>query len=81
MGQFNVPSETWVDLSVGDTHVCGLNTAGTVICWGDNTLGQSTPPVNETFTHVEVAVFHSCGLTDDGRVLCWGDDASGQLTP
>ena len=48
-------SESWGNLtclqrlggSLSGRHaVCGLNTAGTAICWGDNTLGQSTPPVN-----------------------------------
>jgi len=27
-------------ISVGDTHVCALTTAGSVYCWGDNSTGQ-----------------------------------------
>jgi len=27
-------------ISVGDTHVCALTTAGSMYCWGDNSTGQ-----------------------------------------
>jgi hypothetical protein len=31
-------------ITVGDTHACALDVDSTVVCWGDDTSGQSTPP-------------------------------------
>lgn len=28
----------------GFTHNCGIRKNGTVACWGDNSVGESTPP-------------------------------------
>src|SRR5262245_65112750 len=30
-------------ISAGLGHTCGLKTDGTLACWGDNGLGQTTP--------------------------------------
>ena len=38
-------------VDVGGLHACGVKTDGTVACWGDNSVGQATPPAG-TFTAV-----------------------------
>jgi alpha-tubulin suppressor-like RCC1 family protein len=31
-------------LSAGGGHTCGVKIDGTIVCWGDNSYGQATPP-------------------------------------
>ena len=31
-------------VSAGENHTCGIDTAGTIRCWGRNNYGQATPP-------------------------------------
>jgi alpha-tubulin suppressor-like RCC1 family protein len=65
-------------------HSCGLNTAGSVWCWGSNDQGQlgdgtqtnRTSPVavggGLTFVSIKAGGLESCGLTSGGDVYCWG---------
>ena len=67
-------------VSAGTLHTCGINTAGTVVCWGANEYGQATPPEG-TFTAVSAGDLHTCGINTAGTVACWGLNAAGQATP
>ena len=58
-------------VSVGDMHWCGLHTDGTVECWGDNNVGQTSAPEGQ-FSAVSAGFQHSCGLRTDGTIECWG---------
>jgi alpha-tubulin suppressor-like RCC1 family protein len=72
-------------------HTCGVTTAGSAYCWGDNRHGQlgnnttteSHVPVavagGLTFSSVSSGQFHTCGLTPGGAAYCWGANSSGQL--
>ena len=42
--EYDVPDVSLTQISCGGYHVCGVNADHTVVCWGDNTYGQSTPP-------------------------------------
>jgi alpha-tubulin suppressor-like RCC1 family protein len=79
-------------LSVGSYHACAVTTAGAVLCWGENNVGQlgdgstqnSSTPVNVSSLTSNVASVtagygHTCALTTAGGALCWGDDTYGQL--
>jgi hypothetical protein len=74
----------WSSVGPGAIHSCGLRTDGEVLCWGDNTYEQSSPP-SDSFTMVETRGYgdssHSCGLTVDGTVECWGSDSYGESSP
>jgi alpha-tubulin suppressor-like RCC1 family protein len=72
------PAGTFVQVSSGDFHTCGLRADGTVACWGTNANGQSSPPAG-AFIQVAAGRFHSCGVKADGLLVCWGDNASGQI--
>lgn len=77
----------------GWRHSCGITTAGSVYCWGENTQGQlgrgqadsvfhQTPaPVAGTdrFVQLSLGGRHTCGITTDGRAMCWGENWAGQL--
>ncbi len=38
------PSGTFTDIDVGASHACAITTDDEIICWGDDSYGQSTPP-------------------------------------
>jgi alpha-tubulin suppressor-like RCC1 family protein len=56
-----------------------VKTDGGIICWGDNSSGQSTPPAG-TFTSVSAGGQHTCGVKSDGGETCWGDNEYEQCT-
>ncbi len=77
----------------GDAHSLAVTSAGTVLAWGRNRVGQlgdgsninrSTPvdvrlPPGTTVTAVAAGFNHSLALTSTGTVLAWGDNSTGQL--
>ncbi len=67
-------------ISVGTKFSCSMDNSG-VICWGDNTRGQTDVPVLSNPTKVVAGAEHACALDDNG-VVCWGGDDFGEtLTP
>ena len=83
-----------VVVTAGLSHTCALNTAGSVLCWGDNTYGQlgngtrtlgTSNPYPRSVSGltdakaVAAGDTHTCALTTDGWVMCWGSNAYGQL--
>ena len=84
-------------VSAGGAHTCWLNPDGTVGCQGDNTSGQSTPPVASeedfdqepyTYSAISAGKEHTCAIEADGNsvqtvgtVRCWGSNDAGQSTP
>jgi alpha-tubulin suppressor-like RCC1 family protein len=79
-------------ISTGGIRSCALTTAGAVLCWGNNSLGQLgdgtrtdrlTPVgvsgLSSGVTAIAAGSSHSCALTTAGAVLCWGLGSSGQL--
>jgi alpha-tubulin suppressor-like RCC1 family protein len=85
---------TFVMVTAGSNHTCGLTIAGLAFCWGDNEAGQlgngaggywdpQTTPVpvalGHVYTHISAGDQHTCAVRDDGRVFCWGRNHLGQL--
>ncbi len=79
-------------ISAGGTHSCGVTTAGTAYCWGNDFSGQlgngaltgifvapSAVDGGLTFSSIEAGADHNCALTTNGQAYCWGADADGQL--
>jgi alpha-tubulin suppressor-like RCC1 family protein len=75
---------TFIDVSAGTGHTCGVDTDGAVWCWGANQYGEcgakpapEIKPLRVAELPASVAVragFHAtCALTADHRVMCWGD--------
>jgi hypothetical protein len=67
-------------ISSGYYHTCGLQSNGTLACWGSNSFGEIIPP-NGLFTQVSTGRWHTCGIKSDGILACWGYDIYGQSTP
>ncbi len=67
------------DISAGTIHTCGIRSDGYLLCWGDNSFRQSSPPPGE-FTQVSAGNHTSCAIDTDGYVECWGDGMYESLT-
>ncbi|MFZ2650732.1 MAG: IPT/TIG domain-containing protein [Burkholderiaceae bacterium] len=86
-----------IDIAAGNAFSCAVVEAspgagaGSVMCWGNGTLGQlgnnafadSSTPVAvaslSTVTQISAKARHACALLSSGQVSCWGDGGSGQL--
>jgi alpha-tubulin suppressor-like RCC1 family protein len=78
-------------LNQGENHMCRLDRAGALWCWGNNLKGQlgntdfalqATPKavrLRSPFSMMEGGSDHSCGLLHTGQVLCWGDPSMGVM--
>jgi len=74
------PSGTFLQVSAGKRHSCGVQTDQTVACWGYNGDGEATPP-SGTFFQVSVGWEHTCSIRTDNTVECWGKNDYDQATP
>lgn len=72
-------------ISLGEEHLCGLDAAGNILCYGEgteahepgtscsfNNCGQSIVPPG-TYKDVAASAEYTCGLLIDGSVSCWGE--------
>ncbi len=90
VGNSGTPS--FVRLSTGGYHGCGLTSSGAAWCWGWNQEGQAGPiaatsvlvpavvpagPV--TFSQISAGESHTCALTAAGEAWCWGGNGRGEL--
>ena len=79
-------------VDAGESHACGVTTAGVAYCWGASFVGQLGRGTNSgfevrplpvagglSFGSLDVGEFHSCGGTTDGATWCWGRNSDGQL--
>ena len=81
----DLPGCPIVATAPGDAHLCVLDSAGEIHCWGpragdEKDLGQQLAPSGQ-FKAIEAGFFHTCALDMDGYAHCWGDDTHGQSTP
>jgi len=55
--------------------------AGSIVGWGWDHYGQSTPPDGNDFVSITAGVCHNLALKSDGSIVGWGGDYVGQATP
>ncbi|KAM6598797.1 hypothetical protein CsatA_018406 [Cannabis sativa] len=65
---------TMASISAGESHVCGLNSTGFLVCSGNNSSGQLNAPLGSPFEfyRLSLGANHSCGIRRNGSVVCWG---------
>lgn len=82
----------WRNVSVGQSHACGVTTDDIAYCWGYGGFGQLgtgdyvfsvSHPVAVAgglrFTRVRAGKYHTCGITTAEDAYCWGYNDGGQL--
>jgi hypothetical protein len=84
-----VDGHTFVSLSAGSSHVCGVTPTDSIFCWGENnegqlgignTTNQSMPRlVPNSCTQVAAGEENTCALDRAGVGYCWGWNSRGQL--
>lgn len=71
-------SPTSKQIALGKAHGCSLDPAiSGVLCWGDNSHGQTDVPSLSEPSFVAAGGDTSCAISD-GEVQCWGDGSAGQ---
>ncbi|OIW04104.1 hypothetical protein TanjilG_00664 [Lupinus angustifolius] len=64
-----------LSIVAGESHVCGLNSNGFLVCRGSNSFGQIDIPKVGSFEYSGLALGaeHSCAIRRlNGSVVCWG---------
>ena len=86
-----VGGQSFMSLSAGGAHSCGITASGAAYCWGYNEYGRLgvgdtsmrlTPTAvlgSIQFQEVVAGGEHSCGLSLAGQAYCWGYNGSGEL--
>ncbi len=72
--QVTPPDAKFTTIDAGHNHNCGITTAGTIACWGKDSVAQSTPPPGDSFIQISAGEKHSCAVKADNTLICWGDN-------
>ncbi|CAN8254497.1 unnamed protein product [Cochlearia groenlandica] len=79
--QTGFENRTMLTISVGESHACGLNTTGDLICVGENESGQLNIPSNQPqrrYSQISLGSNFTCAtLISNGSVTCWGGGGRG----
>lgn len=68
-------------VSSGYGHLCALDSAGFVHCWGRNDHGElNGVPTGDGYVQLDAGAEHSCAVHADGGVVCWGNDINGGVS-
>jgi alpha-tubulin suppressor-like RCC1 family protein len=82
---------SFVRISAGGDHTCGIDSTAAAYCWGANASGQlgdslvadTALPVKVvgglTFTSITAGATHTCAIATGGTTYCWGANDHGQL--
>ncbi len=78
-------SETYSEVSVGNSTSCGLTTQGILKCWGAKFViyGYNYSPTvvdsGVAYKSVSVGNSHICAITTGNVLKCWGNNFYGQI--
>ena len=74
----NDASQQLSKLSAGGIHNCALRADDSLVCWGSNDAGESSPPTGK-FTQISAGMGYACALKADKSVTCWGGGSLAQV--
>jgi hypothetical protein len=72
-------TDTFVAITCGAQHTCGIRSDGKVVCWGKYYYYTTPVPPGDSFRAIATGGNHSCGIRFDDRIVCWRYDNDGQL--
>jgi alpha-tubulin suppressor-like RCC1 family protein len=87
-------SNNWNYVAAGQYNTCGVQTDGSLWCWGanyDGQIGDGTDggfnrkleplqiAATETWSEVTIGSWHACAITESGLLKCWGNAYNGQI--
>ncbi len=83
------PTTTYLSVSFGTRHTCGITTGNILKCWGSNfdgqlgdgtTISRYTPTIiGAGYISVSVGTQSTCAIDTSNKLFCWGDNSMGQL--
>ncbi|MEI8305574.1 MAG: carboxypeptidase regulatory-like domain-containing protein [Chloroflexales bacterium] len=84
----NPTTVTLPQIIAGSGGTCVINKNEVLHCWGINTYGQTSVPVDlgtisqvsMSGEHTDTDIGHTCAVTTTGSVRCWGGNQYGQAT-
>ncbi len=71
--QHLTPLGSFVDVGVGDTHACAIDSTGVAQVWGSAFSWTDPAPSSELLTAVSAGQDYCCSLSTSGSLDCWGD--------
>ncbi|MBI5528687.1 MAG: hypothetical protein HY897_20340 [Deltaproteobacteria bacterium] len=85
--------DQWKNVAPGDDHTCGIQSDGTLWCWGSDLysqLGDGEQYYGSFFAPIRVGndsdwimsssgEQHSCAIKNNGTLWCWGRNYFGQV--
>lgn len=54
--------------------------AGKLVAWGDNSVGQTNAPAGNDFVAIASGDGYNLALQSDGSLVAWGEDNVGQVS-
>jgi alpha-tubulin suppressor-like RCC1 family protein len=81
----------WKQISLDQSHSCGIARTGSLACWGENGRGElgvgsyqdSAAPLtvgsDTDWSSVATGAGHSCAIKNDRSLWCWGANDNGEL--
>ncbi|RZI56309.1 MAG: hypothetical protein EOP14_05855, partial [Pseudomonas sp.] len=58
----------------GEAHFCGINSEGTVTCWGESGYKQTDVPADlSKVKAISTTENNSCAIDSSNHLACWGD--------
>lgn len=88
------PANSWIAITAGQLHTCGIKSDNSLNCWGNNQFNQigngkggkdtdkEKIPVkisDKKFKSVSSRYLHTCAISETNSLYCWGDARSGKL--
>jgi hypothetical protein len=69
---YNPTDAELLSIAVSERHGLGITRSGSVVGWGDNSVGQLSVPAFTGAVQVVAGYSYSVALRSDGRVIEWG---------
>jgi len=77
----------WIDVTASDRTTAGIDSSGSIQCWGGGSGWGWVPQCPTTGTYVQIVSGRgtsgggtACALDTAGAITCWGDNTNGQKT-